>query len=200
MTIRKGEEWGSPVDRPEALHVVSSDRELGRLIATDRNSPVAVVGGDIAHSLGDPGLRPTMQCVPMDLVHVDADGRPLLAVAHVIVRRPWWRGSWWRGPVLALMNVDHLGGWNVAPRAHPNDGRVDIVDVDASFALRQRWQAWRRLPGGTHVPHPSIRVSRASAGEWDLDRPARLWIDGIAAGRVRRLSMRVEPDAYDLHV
>ena len=29
------------------------------------------------------------------------------------------------------MNVDRLGRWDVAPRAHPNDGRADVVEVAA---------------------------------------------------------------------
>ena len=32
------------------------------------------------------------------------------------------------------MNVDRLGHWDVAPRAHPNDGRVDVVEVDAAMS------------------------------------------------------------------
>ena len=62
------------------------------------------------------------------MLRVDADGRRLTAVAHVVARGG---GPWWRGPIVAVMNADRLGRWDVAPRAHPNDGRLDVVEVDA---------------------------------------------------------------------
>ena len=49
---------------------------------------------------------------------------------------------------------------DVAPRAHPNDGRFDVVEVSAAMPARARLQAWRRLATGTHVPHPDITTRR----------------------------------------
>lgn len=196
MTIRRGEEWGVPVDRPEGLAVVSSDRELASIVAsTDRPGALAVVGGDLHRSLGSPTVRPTMQRVAIDLLRVTADGTEHVAVSHVVARR-----GWWRGPVVAAMNVDHVGEWNVAPRAHPNDGRFDIVEVDASMGLRARWQASRRLPQGTHVPHPRIETRTATSVEWDFRRPLALWLDGERVTEVRRLRVDIEPDAFELHI
>ena len=54
------------------------------------------------------------------------------------------------------MNSDHLGTWNVAPRAHPNDGKLDVISVGRGMTFRQRLQARTRLELGTHVPHPAI--------------------------------------------
>ncbi|MGH9135005.1 MAG: hypothetical protein ACRDZZ_13795, partial [Ilumatobacteraceae bacterium] len=61
-------------------------------------------------------------------------------------------------------------------------------------------QAWRRLPSGTHVPHPAIRVSQRTSAGWEFDAPMRLYLDGRRHGSVRRLRVTVEPDAYELHV
>ena len=58
-----------------------------------------------------------------------------------------------------MLNADRIGAWDVAPRAHPNDGQLDVVEVDASMGLRDRWQASRRLATGTHVPHPAIHTA-----------------------------------------
>ncbi len=132
---------------------------------------------------------------PIDVLHVTADGRELLAVAHVVARGH----SWWTGGILAVMNVDHLGHWDVAPRAHPNDGRADAVTVDAAMGRRARWQAWRRLPTGTHLPHPAITAERMTTASWTFDPPRRLWLDGVARGTVRSLEVALAPDAAVVH-
>ena len=131
---------------------------------------------------------------PVDLLRVEADGRSFTAIAHVLVRR-----SWWRGPIVALMNADHLGRWDVAPRAHPNDGLADVIDVDPMMGVRARWQAWRRLSTGTHLPHPLMHNRRTTAESWTFERPLRLWVDGVARGTVRSLRVTVEPDGATVH-
>ncbi|MGH9136372.1 MAG: hypothetical protein ACRD0G_04900, partial [Acidimicrobiales bacterium] len=119
------------------------------------------------------------------------DGRMHLFVAHLVVRGR----SWWRGRLVAVMNAEHIGRWDVAPRAHPGDGLLDVVDVDPAFGIGDRWKAWRRIGAGAHLPHPDIEVRRVPAVQLDaggLD----VWLDGErAVGAAKRLSVRVEPDA-----
>ncbi|MAT03984.1 MAG: hypothetical protein CL424_02950 [Acidimicrobiaceae bacterium] len=109
------------------------------------------------------------------------------------------RRSWWRGRVVACMNVDHLGDWNVAPRAHPNDGRLDIVECSPTMPLRARWAARRRLVAGTHVPHPDIEVGRVRERSWTFARPHRVWIDGVDVGRTEMLTVRCLDDRFVVH-
>ena len=59
---------------------------------------------------------------------------------------------------------------------------------------RARWQAKRRLPSGTHLPHPSMHNRRVTDETWTFDRPRRLWVDGVARGTVRSLRVAVDPD------
>jgi len=191
VTIRKGEPWGVPVDRPPGLLLVDSDAAVARSAVTDPDEPVGLTGGDLHRSLGSPPPREEMQRLPIDVLQVTVDGAEFTAVAHVVARR-----SWWRGPVMAAMNVDHIGSWNVAPRAHPNDGRVDVVEVDARMSLRQRWQARGRLVAGTHLPHPLITVRTATTVEWASPRPIGVWVDGRRVGSARSVSIRVVPDAF----
>ena len=195
MTIRKGEPWGTGTDRPPNLLVVDSDAGIVEAFRQDASRPVGLAGGDVFRSLGSPGHRSEMQHLPLDVMEVALDGTVALGAAHVVVRR-----SWWRGPVLAVMNVDHIGGWNVAPRAHPNDGRVDVVEVDAAMSVRQRWQARRRLPTGTHVPHPKISVRTATSLERTFPRPYRVWIDGVRVDDARSVAVTVVPDAFGVLV
>jgi diacylglycerol kinase family enzyme len=128
-------------------------------------------------------------------MHVEADGVLAVAVAHVVVR-----GSWWRGPILAVCNVAYIGDWNVAPRAHPNDGRFDVVMVASGMSVRHRWQARTRLALGTHVPHPDITIRTGTEASWEFERPRRVWIDGVEWGEVSALTVTIEPDAYTLYV
>lgn len=185
MTIRRGEPWGSEVPRPADLPLAASDRALA---AAD--GPIGLTGGDVFRSLGSPPPRDPVQQVELDAIEVVLDGgQPLLGVAHVVARR-----SWWRGRVVACMNVDHLGDWNVAPRAHPNDGRLDVVECAAGMSLRARWAARSRLPAGTHVPHPDIEVGRITDRRWEFDRAHRVWVDGEHVGSTRTLTVRCLAD------
>ena len=195
MTIRKGEPWGVAVDRPADLIVVDSDAALARALVAGDDRPVGPSGGDLHRSLGSPRPRRRMQRLPVDLLRCRIDEREAVAVAHVVIR-----SGWWRGPIIAAMNVDHVGRWNVAPRAHPNDGRVDVIEVASTMTVRQRWQARGRLPAGTHVPHPAIATSAVRLRTWQFDREMTVWVDGVHSGSARTLTVEVVPDAGEVFV
>ena len=195
MTIRKGEQWGSSVPRPEQLTLAASDQALAEMIATGVEVPVGVSGGDLFRTVGAPGPRDSVVRLPIDVLRVVADGTTHVAVAHVVARR-----SWWRGGIVAIMNVDHLGEWNLAPRAHPNDGRFDVVEVEREMTVRERLQARRRLGQGTHVPHPRIATRTGTEETWHFEHPQQLWIDGVRAGSVHDLAVEIEADRLAIHV
>ncbi|CAN5763836.1 hypothetical protein BH24ACT3_BH24ACT3_17910 [soil metagenome] len=154
---------------------------------------LGLLGGDLCRTLGGRGdegrLRgPDAMRLPVDLGSVLVDGRLHWFVAHLVARR-----SWWRGRVFAALNAQWLGGWNVAPRGHPDDGRIDTFDVSLSPA--DRLKARRRLPSGIHLPHPGIRERHTSACQVDLDPELDVWLDSERLGRAAKLSIRLEPDA-----
>jgi hypothetical protein len=186
MVIRKGVDWGSPGGLPEGAPLVASDAALADAVGNGA-TVVGLAGGDLARTLGGAGAL--AMTFPIDLLRLRADGVEHVAVAHAIVRRPGWIG-----PVLALMNAQFLGAWDVAPRSHPNDGLVDLLE--ANLGWRDRMKARRRLPLGTHVPHPGIQQRRLVEGHWTFARPTRLWIDGRLVGEITTLRVTVEPDAF----
>jgi diacylglycerol kinase family enzyme len=200
MTVRRGQAWGVPGALAEDGVVVHSDADARRVVeaarrAGERPPPLGLAGGDLCRTLGGRGdvdrLRsPEAIQVPVDLGGVLVDGRLHWFVAHLVARR-----SWWRGPVVAAMNAEFLGHWDVAPRAHPNDGVLDAVEVAAGMSLRDRLKARRRLPAGNHVPHPAIARARRPAFQFEFDRPVPVWLDGERIGAAMTLSVRVEPDA-----
>ena len=91
------------------------------------------------------------------------------------------------------MNAAWLGDWNLGPKAHPNDGLLDVTEgrVRAGELL----QARSRARTGTHVPHPDIRETRAAAMQFEMRRPTPVYLDGEYVATARFLSIRTEPDA-----
>jgi hypothetical protein len=200
MTVRKGEGYGEPGILAEHGVVVHSDAEARRIVERARRSgerppPLGLAGGDLCRTLGGRGDVARLRSgdavrLPVDLGAVLVNGRLHWFVAHLVARR-----SWWRGPLLAAMNAEFLGDWDVAPRAHPNDGLLDIVVVGPGMNVMDRIKARRRLPTGGHVPHPAIEQSRRPAFQIEFDRPTQVWLDGERIGPATNLSVRIEPDA-----
>ncbi len=204
MTIKPGEAWGRSVPRPPDLTVVSSDAELAVTLSQQRGTHVAVCSGDLARTLGvtpegreSIEQRATVNEFPIDLLEVRLDGREesIVACAHVVARSPWTGGHWLRGRILGVMNAEFIGEWDVAPRGHPNDGRVESFEVESSMSVRERLAARRRLPTGTHVPHPRIASRSVRSASWKFERPLEVVIDGRRHGRAVALSVTVVPDA-----
>lgn len=201
MTIEKGRPWGREVARPPDLVVLAGDHEVAVALQSGATA-VAVADGDLHRTIGAPSIggRERVLALPVDLLEVtldDGDVHP--AVAHVVARSPWWRGSWWRGPVLAVMNAEFLGRWDVAPRGHPNDGRVEVQLADPALSVRERWSARSRLGHGGHIPHPSIATSSVRSGSWTFDRALDVAVDGRSVGRSRTVGVRVRPDAATVY-
>ena len=203
VTIRKGQEWGRRAARPPGLVEVEDDAAAGVLINGRRRAgealpPIGLLGGDLRRTLGGrgsvAGLQDEVAMLTVDLGVVELDGRPLWFLSHLVARR-----SWWRGEVVAVMNAQFLGPWDVAPRGHPNDGRLDLVRTE-DMGLADRWKAWRRLPGGTHVPHPAIEVASLTARSISLSRALTVRLDGLVVGEADVLEVRVEPDALTVCV
>ncbi len=197
MTIRKGEAWGEVGPLPVDGVVVRSDGEARAAVEAARRDgrpyPVlGVVGGDLARTLGAPGdearLRSTSAMTfPIDLGQVLVDGRLHLFVSHLVARNRWWTR------VVVAMNAQWVGPWNLGPRAHPNDGLLDTFD--ARLPVGDLAKVRRRLPTGTHLPHPGIKARRGAALTFELARPLPIWLDGERVDEGRTLVVRLEPDA-----
>ncbi len=202
MTIERGSDWGRRATFDPTLPVVGSDAEFAALFEIDGTGTVtgpelaAVTMGDLSRTLGSSRQDlsiiqgPTaVTALPIDLgVITDARGDRQLFVASVVVRRPLWGA----GSTVAC-NVPFVGDWNLAPRAHPNDGALDIVVSELSFG--DRMKARSRLPTGSHVPHPDLRIRRAAAASIDVPARARVFVDGVSRPLSGPLQVTVVPDA-----
>jgi hypothetical protein len=203
MTVGRGVDWGRTAPLPTGGVVVRADAEARAVVERARRAgepvpPLGLLGGDLCRTMGGRGdpdrLRsPAATTLTCDLGCALVDGRVHWFVAHAVLRR-----SWWRGRVVAVMNAQWIGDWDVAPRAHPGDGLLDVVDGE--LTLGDRWKARTRLPTGTHVPHPAIRTRRAPSVPFDLEPALDVWLDGERVARATSVVLRVEPDALTVVV
>lgn len=165
MPIRPGEEWGEDLLEAPDGPIAHDDASVWRHVA-DGVEPI-IRGGDLHRSLGCPESRAPARRLMIDgFVVRDIRTGEVRAhgVAQVVVHRAR-RGRWMRGRVTVVGNVDTFGRFNLLPRAHPGDGRLDRLDVDAEMSPRQRLYALRRSRLGNHLPHPNLHVSRSDRFE-----------------------------------
>jgi hypothetical protein len=205
VTVAKGEPWGRPGPLPPDGVEVRSDSEARAVVERARRAgePVpalGLLGGDLCRTIGGRGDAERLQSseavqLPADLGSVLLDGRQFWFVAHLVARR-----SWWRGRVVGLFNAQYVGDWDVAPRAHPDDGQLELLDVSPAMPLRARLAARRRVRLGTHLPHPDIRTEAVAAWQTTFDPPLDVRLDGVDVGPMRNLAVRLEPDALVLVV
>jgi hypothetical protein len=202
VTIRKGSPWGEPTTLPPDAVVVATDREIARRLAerAGEDPPVfALTGGDLHRTLGGPLGAPRWergdaQRFPIDVLDIRLDGAHHVAVAHLVAHG---RLGWLSQTVVAL-NAAFVGTDYLGPRAHPNDGLVDVTE--GRLPPSDLWAARRRFQSGSHLPHPSLRESRVPSYEIELPRPILVALDGEAVGRFRHLSVAVRPDAITVVV
>jgi hypothetical protein len=198
MTIRKGQPWGEPGRLAAGSPVAHTDAELRAVIEAARRAgrPIGttgVLGGDLCRTVGGPGdpsrLAEGGVVLPIDVARVDIDGATHWFCAHLVARR-----SWWFGRAVVVMNAQWLGDWDLGPRAHPNDGLLDVTD--GNLPLTQRREAARRARTATHLPHPALQVRRAASHQFMFDPPLDVWLDGQrVVRRARGVTVTVEPDA-----
>ncbi len=196
MPIEKGEPWGEELhgEVPGDVIRCSDDASLAeavwsRLDGEDGALPLfGIDAGDLSTTLGGSGSGRLV--LPMDLCVARLDGGEAMPfVAHLIAHRRWWHGE-----AAAVMNAAWLGEWYLGPRAHPNDGLVDVTL--GALDVRQRWEARRRAPSASHLPHPDLSVTRRSSWSHRFDRATMVELDGHRVGSHHDVSVTVMPDAF----
>ncbi|HEV3352502.1 MAG TPA: hypothetical protein VG076_06240 [Acidimicrobiales bacterium] len=202
MPISKNSPYGEPGTLPDDGVVVRSDAEARAVLEEARAEgrpfpPLGLLGGDLCRTLGGPAGEARLRSseavgFPVDLGEVLLDGRLHLFVAHLVVRTRGW------GHVVVAMNAQFVGPWVLGPRAHPNDGLLDVYQADLSLPDRLKVRA--RLRHGAHLPHPGFTERRRAAVSVDLGRARPVRLDGEVVGEARNLALRVQPDALTVFI
>lgn len=196
MPVEKGQDWGRSGSLPPSAAVATSDQDAGRLVG-EGAATIGIEAGDLARTLG---IRsPYDRRSPKQLVDVDAvkivldDGTEYTAVAHVVLGHPVVHRE-----SFAIMNAAFWSGRNIAPKAHPGDGRVDVVHLRLPAIDRVR--AWNRMKTGSHVPHPMIKITRAKSGTVETGRRRPVWVDGRRVGQSVSVDYLVIPETVTVGV
>ena len=206
MTIRRGGDWGRLGTPPADLPSARSDHEIGEHLGNGINT-IRLCGGDMFATLGGStsgSLTPTLE-LPIDVMQIsfkysrDSELKTRVASSHCVLRAINARGGWFRGSAVAVMNAQYLGKWDVAPRGHPNDGRVEVLEVDTRMSVRQRMIARSRMQTGTHLPHPDVAVKSVSEFVWS-GSALTMWIDGAKIGLVQFVEIQVMKDFATLWI
>ena len=213
MTIRRFAEWGRMIARPQVIESCDSDAEIGESMARHMLEQTEIphihaTGGSIARALGDPHALSdaaalsdakalsdaAVRELSIDVLHIDyrnADGMSHSIAANSVVLRH----RLWVGQIIAMTNSGFVGTWEIATRAHPNDGRFDVVEIDAGMSIRDRLTTRRRLNGAKPLSHPSVTSYQSESKEWTFDRPVRLYVDQNFVARVTYVRVKILPDA-----
>jgi hypothetical protein len=218
--LRHGEPWGRAATGPPDVEVTGDDADLAARAA---GHPGALLRfhpsprSDLARALGlgPEGTAATEVAIDALAVRSDGDGDDARAVnavvlgtppdrlrwsvwsARVSVRlddRPWFAG---RATTVVVANGQFLRGADLVPRGHPGDGSAEVQVY--ALGRRERAGMRRRLPTGTHVPHPRIAVGRARRVEIEVaGRRLPVEVDGRRIGRSGRLDVTVAPASIRL--
>jgi hypothetical protein len=193
--IRRGQPWGEPSYMSDDVIIVENDLVLARTNPTNR---VFLTGGDIARSLGEPQVpavgsactEVTIDAMVCDIKRNDDQSTLLVAASSVIV------GNYWKGRHLIVSNAGWIGDSNVAPRAHPNDGKVEMLTMHSDMTLRQRFLARRKMNTGVHLPHPDLSSAQISIAVIESKGREILVIDGDKVANWTSISLTVQPDYW----
>ena len=175
--------------------IVDNDQTMAH---TDRTHEIFLSGGDIARSLGNPVVpligsactEVTIDAMQCDITTGNSQSTRVIAASSIVV------GNFWKGRYLIVSNAGWLGDSNVAPRAHPNDGKVEMLTIASHMSLRQRFLARRKMHTGTHLPHPDLSSSQRATHTIDRQNGELLMIDGKNAGDWTSISIAVQPDYW----
>ncbi|NQV96625.1 MAG: hypothetical protein HQ486_02410 [Acidimicrobiaceae bacterium] len=209
MTIRKGANWGRQIARPDNLVYCNDDTGASILITNNllkslELPTIAIRKSNLARVLGIDGAKVTPDTTTkvlstlFDLIRVDyltVKGTPItvFGLGYALLRN-----SWWHGEIVAVLNESFIGDWDCAPRAHPNDGKLDVVIVSSKMKPSQRLLASRRVRSGTHIPHPGITIAQQTYFETTIGAPKMLIVDGRQISTVKACEFTVIPDAVTL--
>jgi hypothetical protein len=205
VTIRKGEPWGEPGPLAPGAPAVTDDRAAAEVLqarwrAGGEPVQVGLLGGELHRLLGSPRrtaaelLDGAGHRYPMDLGTVRIDGGEPLVFVGGLVATGGRRRRWWSTRTVTAMNGQYASGFRLAPRAHPDDGRLDVAD--GRLPRRERRAGRRRALTGSHLPHPDLRERRVEHLEVVGEHPFGVHLDGVLVGRGRHLELRCHPDAW----
>jgi hypothetical protein len=217
--IKPGEEWGAPTEEEPELTVTGDDAALAAVVPTEADHVPLVRfvpdGSELARAVGlartAADAPPRGVALPLDAIVTDRG----IATNAVVVGAPpdtlraWHRSHRVRVAVdgrvvhdgrattVVVANGQFWRGADLSPRGHPGDGRLEVQVY--ALPLGERGAMRRRLPTGTHLPHPRIVTTSGRSVRVDVAGASLAgMLDGHPIGPVRTLDATVRHPALRL--
>ncbi len=207
MVIKRGEDWGHRVLQPDDLLVFENDVHVNEYLTKQfqsslPNQSIAILNSNIARSLGMNGSDLSVEKMlktSFDAIEVEISDCDDQISCEIFLGNALIRNSWRRGAITGVFNTSFIAGRDWAPRAHPNDGKLDVLLIDEAMSLRQRITAYRLSRSGSHLPHPHLKYLQSQSYVANDPETAILTLDSVEFGAVKRCSFRVIPDAVSIY-
>jgi len=197
MNIEKGRSWGSLSPLPPEGVIIKTNKELLEKVNDCKRQGIdlptfGLLGGDLWRTLGGRRAEERLYggeatTLDIDLGCALLDGKIFWFCAHMFI------GSKLKGEKIFISNVAHYGKTNPAPKAHPGDGKFDMLEVKLSPF--QTFKAVKRVSAGTHIPHPGIKYRQVSSEQFSFGKKLSIGIDGKNIGKFSTVSIRIENEA-----
>ena len=197
MNIEKGRSWGSLSPLPPDGVIIKTNKELLEKVNNCKRQGIdlptfGLLGGDLWRTLGGRRAEERLYGGEATTLDVDLgcallDGKIFWFCAHMFI------GSKLKGEKIFISNVAHYGKTNPAPKAHPGDGKFDMLEVKLSPL--QTFKAVKRVSAGTHIPHPGIKYKQVSSEQFSFGKKLSIEIDGKNIGKFSTVSIRIENEA-----
>ena len=197
MNIEKGRSWGSLSPLPPEGVIIKTNKELLEKVNDCKRQGIdlptfGLLGGDLWRTLGGRRAEERLYSGEATTLDIDLgcallDGKIFWFCAHMFI------GSKLKGEKIFISNVAHYGKTNPAPKAHPGDGKFDMLEVKLSPF--QTFKAVKRVSAGTHIPHPGIKYKQVSSEQFSFEKKLSIEIDGKNIGKFSTVSIRIENEA-----
>lgn len=219
--VGKGEPWGGGASQPADVEIEGGDADLARCVRSGEEVSLVAYDpspdADLARAVGLTPGSPQISELTIDALEVGlGTDTPVVAVNAVVFGvapdrltrwtrrrelavtidgRPAWKGG---ATAVVVANGQFLRGLDIVPRGHPGDGRVEIQVY--ALAPGKRAGMRRRLPTGTHVPHPHITERSGRVVDIVASSAMPIEIDGQPCEPARALHVAVLPGAVRILV
>jgi hypothetical protein len=195
------------------ISLEGGDFELAAAVQYEHADAVRFVPdatSDLARALGLPPGVATTHALKLDVLDVDRSVVVNMAVCGIppdclrwfhraravtveIDDRVAFDGA---ATTVVVANGEYLRANDLVPRGHPGDGRFEVHVYSLERAQRRRMR--RRLPTGTHVPHPGIRTAQGHRAVIRWATPVRIELDGRSAGIRQETTVEIRAGALEL--
>tara|TARA_B100000686_G_C16459140_1_gene796163 strand:+ start:66 stop:686 length:621 start_codon:yes stop_codon:yes gene_type:complete len=189
--------WSKEIVVPRQIRTAGSDQEIAELYELGEKI-IGLTSGDLHSSLGGnlsvqrTVANKTTACnIDLGKVTTEQDSYIFASYCKILHRYAPWKGK-------VIVNSQLIAGRRLAPKAHPGDGHLELIE--SSLTFRQALLARRKAKLGDHLPHPDLKIKRVHNFKYDFEESKKLVIDNQFIGYHKFVEFEVLPHAITIIV